>query len=103
MGLPLLAVERRWACPNCDHTDVTYESAPHTRFHPCRGLAGLTAPMVPAGTKCKVTVQERDDYINGDMVQTDGNGRPVMSVITERADGCDVAVYAPCATASGRS
>lgn len=98
----LLAVEHRWSCPNCDLEDVTHEASPHTRFHPCRGLAGLTAPMVPAGTRCKVTAHEREDYIAGELVQTDGNGRPVMSVVTTRDDGTDIAVYAPTATASGR-
>lgn len=98
MGVFLLANERRWECPNCDSTDVTHETQPHTRFHACRGLRGLTAPMVPAGTKCKVQALDREDYVNGDMVQTDGEGRPVMSVVTTRDDGQDCAVYAPCAT-----
>jgi hypothetical protein len=35
MGAFALAAERRWECPNCDHTDVTQEAAPHTRFHNC--------------------------------------------------------------------
>jgi len=98
----LLAVERRWECPACDATDVTREHAPHTRFHACRGLAGLTAPMVPAGTRCKAEAIEREDYIGGEAVQYDGNGRPVMSVRITRDDGTDVAVYPPTATANGR-
>ena len=103
MGVFALANETRWTCPNCPATDVTHEAQPHTRFHTCRGLKGLTAPMVPAGTRCKVEALERQDYINGDLVQTDGEGRPVMSVVTERDDGTDVAVLAPCATAKGAS
>lgn len=96
---PLLRAEWRWECPNCTVTDVTYEAAPHTRFHTCRGLRGLTAPMVPTGSDCKVTAVERDDYVGSEMVQVDGEGRPVMAVITARADGSnDVAVLAPCAT-----
>ena len=59
--------------------------------------------MVPAGTRCKVEALERQDYINGDLVQTDDEGRPVMSIITTRDDGTDVAVLAPCATAKGAS
>jgi len=98
---PLLVRESRWECPNCPATDVTHEAEPHTRFHACRGLNGLTAPMVPAGTKCKVEAVEREDYINGDLVHTDGEGRPVMSVITTRDDGQDCAVFAPCANARG--
>ena len=99
--LPILQPEKRWSCPNCDATDVTHEAQPHTRFHACRGLKGLTAPMVPAGTRCKVEAIEREDYINGDLVQFDGEGRPVMSVVTTRDEGNDVAVYAP--TATGRA
>lgn len=100
MPVPLLAApERRWECPNCDATDVTRHVGPHSRFHACRGLRGLTAPMVPAGTKAKVTAHEREDYIGGDMVQTDGEGRPVMSIVTTRDEGQDVTVLAPCATA----
>lgn len=97
--LPLLTREHRWACPNCDLTEVTREAQPHTRFHACRGLRGLTAPMVPAGTRAKVEARERDDYVGCELVQTDGEGRPVMSVVTTRDDGQDCAVLAPCASA----
>lgn len=103
MGVFALATERRWECPNCDLTDVTHEATPHSRFHACRGLAGLTAPMVPAGTRCKVEAAERGDYVRDQLVQTDGNGRPVMSVVTTRDDGTDAAVFAPTATVNLRS
>jgi hypothetical protein len=102
-GLPILNPEQRWACPNCPAEGVTHEAAPHTRFHTCAGLKGLTAPMVPAGIRCKVVAHEREDYIAGDDVQTDAEGRPVMSVVTTRDDGEDVTVYAPCARARGVS
>ena len=95
----ILTPEQRWECPNCTHTDVTHEANPHTRFHPCRGMKGLTAPMVPAGTKCKVEAHEREDYVAGEIVQTDGEGRPVMNLITTRDDGQDCTVFAPTATA----
>lgn len=98
----LLLPEQRWECPNCNHTDVTREARPHTRFHACRGLRGLTAPMVSAGTRCKVEAREREDYVGKELVQTDGEGRPVMSVVTTRDDGQDCAVLAPCATGSLR-
>lgn len=99
MNVPLLAVEHRWDCPNCDLIDVTREATPHSRMHSCRGARGMTVPMVPAGTKCKVTLNDRQDYVAGEQVQVDGDGRPVMSVTVTREDGEDVAVYAPCATA----
>jgi hypothetical protein len=98
--IPLLAVpERRWECPNCDLTDVTREAQPHSRFHNCAGLAGLSAPMVPAGTRCKVTAHEREDYIGAEDVQYDGDGRPIMAIVTTRDEGQDCTVLAPCATA----
>jgi hypothetical protein len=100
VDVPLLKTEQRWTCPNCDLESVTREIEPHTRFHTCRGLFGLTAPMVPAGTRCKVEAVERQDYVGRELVQTDGTGRPVMAVVTTRDDGQDCAVLAPCATAS---
>lgn len=104
MSIPLLAApERRWECPNCPAQDVTREAAPHSRFHNCAGLAGLTAPMVPAGTKAKVEAVEREDYIGAELVQTDAAGRPVAAVVTTRDDGQDVAVFAPTAQLSMRS
>ena len=97
-----LTPEHRWSCPNCTATDVTHEPRPHTRFHACRGLRGLTAPMVPAGTDCKVEAVERGDYVGRELVTADGEGRPVMSIVTTRADGSnDCAVLAPCASALG--
>src|SRR5678810_1035478 len=94
-NIPILRRENRWECPNCTLTDVTYEVEVHTRFHNCPGLKGLTAPMVPEGTKCKVTANEREDYVGNDTVQTDDEGRPIMSIVTEREDGHDCAVLAP--------
>lgn len=102
MAVFALANERRWSCPNCSATDVTHETQPHTRFHACRGLRGLTAPMVEDGVRCKVTAVERGDWVGKELVQTDGEGRPVMAVVTTRDDGQDCAVLAPCAVGSVR-
>ena len=101
--LPLLRTERRWYCPNCAVQDVTHEPRPHTRYHACSGLRGLTAPMLPAGTKAKVYAVERQDYVGKEMVQLDPErGRPVMSVVTIRDDGQDAIVFAPTATGRAR-
>ncbi len=99
MNLPLLEPSvTRWWCPNCDHTDATKVAGPHSRFHSCRGLAGLTTPMLPEGAPAKITAREREDYIGAEDVQVDGNGRPIMQVVTERPDGSnDVIVFAPTA------
>lgn len=102
MSVPLLTREHRWECPNCDATHVTREAQPHTAFHACRGLRGLTAPFVAAGTRAKVEAVERGDYVGKEQVQTDGEGRPVMAVVTTRDDGQDCAVLAATATGSAR-
>lgn len=88
---------KHWSCPNCTQTYVTDDPRPHTPFHVCRGLRGLTAPFIVDGTKAKIQVVERGDWVGKEDVQTDGEGRPVMSVVTTRDDGQDVAVYAPTA------
>lgn len=97
-----------WECPSCDLQQVTREARPHTRMHACRGLAGLTVPMVPAGTRAEHRPAEREDYIGRERVQyAPGTGRPVMSVQTVRDDPAgdtveDCTVYAPTAVARGR-
>lgn len=96
--IPILNPESHWECPNCTHTDVTREYQPHTRYHTCRGLKGLSAPMVPAGTNCQVVAREREDYVGKEAVTVDGDNRPIMAIETIRDDGNDVAVFAPCAT-----
>ena len=101
MRVPILGLEKRWSCPNCPQEHVTHEPKPHTPFHACRGLKGLTTPFVPAGTKAKVEAVERGDYVGSEQVQTDGDGRPVMSVVTTRDEGQDCTVFAPTATARG--
>jgi hypothetical protein len=88
----------RWACPNCKLTSITHEAQPHSRFHPCAGLGGLLAPMVPAGSRVQVRAVEREDYIG------DSNAGRVMAVVTERPDGSnDTAVFAPTAQVTTRS
>lgn len=101
MDLPILSTRTEWYCPNCTAVDVTTESQPHTRFHECRGLKGMTAPMVPVGTRCKVEAVEREDYIGTDVVTVDGEGRPISTVVTTRDDGNDVIAFAGCATLNG--
>lgn len=100
--VPLLVPETRWSCPNCVHQDITRVAEPHTRMHPCRGSLGMLMPMVRDGTRCKVELVERQDYIGTDVVQLGPDGRPYMAAVTTRSDGCDVAVYAPLATVNLR-
>lgn len=92
----LLSGEQHWSCPNCTTTAVT-QGQPN-QFHDCAGLRGLSAPMVIDGTDCKVESVEREDYVGHEDVRYDGEGRPIMSVVTTRADGSnDAAVFAPAA------
>lgn len=95
----LLNSVRRWYCPNCTAEDRTLNAQPHTRFHPCPGLRGILAPMIEVGTKAKVYARDREDYVGKENVTKDANGRPVMSVVTERDDGQYTAVFAPHVTA----
>jgi hypothetical protein len=103
MATPLITgVIQEWYCPNCKATGVTNERRPHQRFHPCAGLRGILAPLVEASARVQVTAVEREDYVGSERAQTDENGRPVMAVKTEYADGhSDVAVLAPVATGRG--
>jgi hypothetical protein len=97
--IPTITRVQRWHCPACGLTDVTREFRPHTRFHSCTSLRGLTAPMLEAETKAKMEVKEREDYVGTDDVAVDQNGRPVMSIVVTRDDGQDVVVFAPTARA----
>lgn len=108
--IPILSLPRReWACPNCQATDVTHESRPHTRMHACAGLHGLTTPMQPAVEVDRNTVDvrlvEREDYVGDEHgITYDQTGRAIMAVETLHADGSnDIAVYAPIAKAKGRT
>jgi hypothetical protein len=100
--VPMFAIPvRRWECSHCNQTDVTREVEPHTRFHHCAGL-GITAPMVPEGSRARVVANEREDYVGTEDVRLDDAGRPVMSISTEYPDGRnDLVVFAP--TASTRA
>lgn len=101
MAIPLLIAYQDWFCPQCGLTERTPPHAPNaTRFHTCPKLHMLTAPMVRAGSDCKVVVTERGDYLGKEVQETGDDGKPYMNVTTEHADGhTDVAVFAPLARA----
>lgn len=88
----ILTAEQHWSCPNCTVTAVTVGQP--NRLHNCSGLAGLIAPLVLDGTRCRIRAVEREDYVGREDVRRDGNGRPVSAVVTERPDGSnDVVVF----------
>jgi hypothetical protein len=92
---------QKWACPNCPAYVVTHGQS--NRFHSCPGLAGLTAPMILAGSDVRVRAVEREDYVGSALVTCDDNGRPVSSVVTDRPDGSnDVIAFADTAQVQER-
>lgn len=108
MPVPVLDPTRWWECPTCHTSTTTREPRPHTEMHHCRSLGGLATPLVDVTNTRTHTLQagtarhhlvERGDYTNGDRgLRTDHQGRIIMAVRTERADGSnDVHVYAPTA------
>ena len=84
----LLESWQDWECPNCSVTERTMGVPPNAaRMHTCPGLHGLTAPLVLAGTDCKVVAVERGDVLGREVQRTGDDGRPYMAVETVRADG----------------
>ncbi len=94
---------RDWYCPSCRQTDRTQEPKPHTRYHPCPKHGYLSMPFLPTSMDAKFVVREREDYIGTEDVFLSPEGRPVMSISTERPDGSnDLIVFAPTAHADYR-
>lgn len=104
MAVPLLMVTEEWACPNCPAAERTKGlPANAARFHNCPGLHGLSAPLIRAGVRCKVTAEERQDYLGTDLQATGDDGKAYMAVRTTRDDGEDLLVNAGLAKAELRS
>ena len=100
MGVPLLTAMVAWECPNCWITATSAPLPPGTRkFHVCPGLHGLTAPLVEAGVSCKVTAEERQEYLGREIQATGDDGRAYMAVRTTFDDHDDLAVNAGLAQA----
>lgn len=94
---------RNWECGSgCGAWATTDWDTPN-RFHHCRALAGILAPMVLVGSGARVRTVEREDYVGTEDVRYDGRNRPVMSVVTDRPDGSnDTMVFAPAARGAGQ-
>ena len=105
MPAAVLDAWQDWECPNCHLAERTRPVPPEaSRMHPCPGLHGLTAPLVRAGTDCKVVAVERQDVLGREQQRAGDDGKPYMAVRTVRADGSnDVAVFAGAAYVSARS
>lgn len=89
-----------WECPSCGK-----EKQVSGRYglvvHKCPKMNGMTTPYVRKGVKAKHELVLREDYVGDEMVQTDDQHRPVMSIVTTRDNGQDVRVFAPTAIAKG--
>lgn len=95
MPVPLLVPQLDWSCPNCWTTCQAPPLPPgQAKMHTCPGLHMLAAPLIPAGTRCKVEAVERPDYLAGEIQRTGDDGKPYMAVVTTRDDGQDAAVNA---------
>jgi hypothetical protein len=106
MAALLLHAYQDWDCPNCgvsERTPAMLSNA--SRFHSCSRLHGLTAPLVRAGTDCKVVALERADYLGREIqAMGDDDGKAYMAVETVHADGhTDRAVNAGLATLQAES
>lgn len=89
-----------WCCPNCAHTEQTAALPLNAaRFHVCPGLHMLNAPLVRAGTRCKVEAEVRADYLGGEIQAAGDDGRPYMAVRTTYGDHDDLLVNAGLAQA----
>ena len=92
---PLLEAWQDWECPNCHLTERTRpQPVNSSRMHACPKLHGLTAPLVRAGTDCKVVAVERGDVLGHELQRAGDDGKPYMAVETIHADGHnDLAVF----------
>lgn len=97
----------RWYCPSCTETKVTeqvFGQPVQTPLHECRGMALLAVPFVQDGIQAVHVAREREDYVAGELVRVNAEGRPIMSVETRRPDGSfDATVYAPTVQVRGES
>lgn len=99
MNVPLIVAYQDWYCPECGLEERTPPLPPRAaRMHTCPGLHMLTAPLVRAGSDCKLVANERQDYLGDEVQRTGDDGKAYMNVRTEHADGhTDLAVFAPVA------
>lgn len=102
--IPILDPARRWECPSCRRQLKTDKPVTTFPLHTCKAQRGLTVPFVevhgvefdPRSTRHVIV--ERDDYVGREIVQTDGEGRPITAIVTERRDGSnDCRALASCA------
>lgn len=91
-----------WQCSACNTREGTEIDPPFSPMHACKGMAGMSVPLVRVAGRVHLKAIEREDYIGNETVQYDGNGRPIMAIVQEYADGhTDATIYAPTAHVRG--
>lgn len=101
MRAALLDPTRWWECPSCHRQETTAVALPHAPFHVCTAQGGAWVPSVEVHSNAGLAlgavrhvVNERADYVGQELGLRYADGRPVMSITTERADGStDCAVF----------
>lgn len=90
-----------YACDRCTIRARVASADTRVPMHNCPGRALMSIPLIREGERADVRLVERDDYVNGDDVRKDAEGRVFMRCEVTRADGhTDVWVYCPTAYAS---
>lgn len=88
---------QNWECVACGFQHVTKGAKPtETPMHQCPKHKGAWVPLIHAGVKAGVRLNEREDYIGTDTGWEDEDGRIIQSVTTVREDGEDCHILAPC-------
>jgi hypothetical protein len=89
-----------YVCDDCTARMPVNPADHRIPMHNCRGRALMSLPMIREGERAEVRLVERDDYVAGEDVRTDAEGRVFMRCEVHREDGhADVWVYAPTAYA----
>lgn len=107
-GVLLEHQEKHWECPSCGRQHVTRTAQVTSELHACPSQRGMIVPFVEVISNAGIAkhsvrhvVVERGDFIGSELgVRHDAEGKAVMAVHTERADGShDTHVFAPAAQA----
>ncbi len=89
-----------YVCEKCPAIRRVHVADTRVPMHNCAGRALMSVPLILQDSGHHVRLVEREDYVNGDDVQTDAEGTPWMRAEVETADTVNVWVYAPVAHTS---